>query len=233
MSILVSKIGSLHEFEGIAKQDNLLAIDNIKMALDGCSSDINGNWLTSEIGVSLFAQLFERLPQDMRCAPERIEDCTKTVFDKLLSLAVDTRFITQNFCFTILVVYELEDKFVVKYCGDGYIITRKKEVLATEDDFEYISLEEECNDGCPKYYIYNYIQTELYSNGVTFKTREFSKEEFANVGVATDGLKYLLNLGFEVKRKFEDNLKADKAGKIRLQIARNSESIKDDITICY
>lgn len=233
MAVLVCKIGSLHVFEGIAKQDNLLAIDNVKMVLDGCSQDEKGEWLKSEVGVNLFAQLFERLPKDIRSKPELLETCVGLVFDKLIALAPDKHFIAQNFCFTILIVYELEDRFVVKYCGDGYIITRKKEVKETEDEFEYISLDDECSDGCPKYYIYNYIPSAIYAEGVTFKEKIFLKSEYQNVGVATDGLRYMLDLGFATIKKLNENLANEKAGKIRVQIARNSEKIKDDISICF
>ncbi|MDO4283409.1 MAG: hypothetical protein Q4D02_07205 [Clostridia bacterium] len=233
MSVLINKMGSLHVFEDIANQDYFLAVDNIKMVLDGCSKDENGEWLKSEVGVKLFSQLFERLPKDIRNNPELLETCVNLIFDKLISLATDKSFISQNFCFTILIVYELEEKFVVKYCGDGYIITRKKNVSEAEDELEYISLESECNEGCPKYYVYNYISSKLYSEGVSFKTKEFSKEEYENVGIASDGLRYLLDLGFPVKSKLDENLLNDKAGRIRVQIARNYDSIKDDITICY
>lgn len=233
MSVLISKIGSLHTFEGIPKQDNLLAIDNVKMVLDGCSQDEKGNWLKSEVGVNLFTQLYERLPQDIRCNPDLIESCTSLIFEKLLSLTNDVSFIANNFCFTILVLYELEDRFVVRYCGDGYIITRKKDILEGEKEIEYISLESECNEGCPKYYVYNYIPSILYSDGVTFKQKEFLKSEYEKVGIASDGLKYLLDLGFGTVKKLNENLINDKAGRIRVQIAKNSESIKDDITICY
>lgn len=233
MAVSVCKIGSLHAFEGIAKQDNLLEIDNVKMVLDGCSQDDKGNWLKSEVGVNLFTQLFERLPKDIRCSPELIDTCASLIFDRLVSLAPDKHFIAQNFCFTILTVYELEDRFIVKYCGDGYIITRKKKANELEDEFEYISLEDECSEGCPKYYIYNYIPSAIYANGATFKEKVFLKSEYENVGVATDGLRYMLDLGFATVKKLNENLANDKAGRIRVQIARNSESIKDDITICF
>lgn len=233
MSVLISKIGSLHVFEGIPKQDNLLAIDNVKMVLDGCSQDESGKWLKSEVGVNLFAQLFERLPQDVRCNPEAIENCTNMIFEKLLLIANDVTFISNNFCFTILVLYELDDRFVVNYCGDGYIITRKKDILEGENEIEYISLDSECNEGFPIYYVYNYISSKIYTQKITFKQKEFMKSEYEKVGIASDGLKYLLDLGFGTVKKLNENLLNDKAGKIRVQIARNSDSIKDDITICY
>ena len=233
MSVLLNKMGSLHGFEGIANQDYFLAVDNIKMVLDGCSQDENGNWLKSEVGVKLFSQLFERLPKDIRDDPNSLKTCINLVFDKLILLATDKDFISQNFCFTILIVYELEDKFVVKYCGDGYIIAKRKNIEEYEEEIEYICLDSECSDGCPKYYVYNYIPSKIYSEGVTFETMEFLKEEYENVGVATDGLRYLLDLGFGVRSKLNDNLINDKAGRIRVQIARNYDSIKDDITICY
>lgn len=233
MSVLINKMGSLHVFEDIANQDYFLVVDNIKMVLDGCSQDENGNWLKSEVGVKLFSQLFERLPKDIRDDPNSLETCVNLVFDKLILLATDKHFISQNFCFTILIVYELEDRFIVKYCGDGYIIARRKNAGELEEEIEYISLDSECSEGCPKYYVYNYIPSKIYSEGVTFETMEFLKEEYENVGVATDGLRYLLDLGFGVKSKLNDNLINDKAGRIRVQIARNYDSIKDDITICY
>ena len=46
-----------------------------------------------------------------------------------------TPFIVNNMLFTIIACFELEDKFVVKYIGDGYIIT-----VNSDDMVSYIRL---------------------------------------------------------------------------------------------
>ncbi len=222
----------MHVFDNIPNQDNLLKIGNVKMVLDGCSKDENDNWLKSEVGVSMFTQLFEKLPDFMRRDPNLLEMCTNLIFERIISFFPDKKFILNNFCFTILVVYELEDRFVVKYCGDGYIITQNKN-KESPNMLDYIFLKSECKDGYPRYYVYNYIPNILYKNGVYFNERVFFKTEYENVGIATDGLEYLLNLEADIRKKFDENLINDKAGRIRVQIARNFESIKDDITICF
>lgn len=229
MAITINKIGSIHLFESIPNQDYFLQTDNIKMVMDGCSQDEQGEWLKSEIGVGLFAALFEKIPATLRNKPELLEECVKIVFDKILSLSSDPEFIARHFCFTILVVYELEDRFIVKYCGDGYILMKKK----SSEEVEYLFLEEECVQGCPKYYIYNYISSSVYPDGVCFQEMEFLKEEYENIGVASDGLRYLLDLGFEARKKLNENLLLGKEGRIRVQIVRNQDSMKDDITICF
>ncbi len=229
MSMIIHKLGSMHLAENIPNQDYFLLNDSFKMVLDGCSADEEGNWLTSEVGVRLFAQLFDRLPEEIKSSPDRLEEGVRMVFEKMMALAEDVLFLAQNFCFTIVVVYELEDRFLVKYCGDGYIITRKKE----GDEIEFISLEEECIQGCPKYYLYHYIPTELYLDDVSFQEKEFLKEEYENVGVATDGIRFFLDAGPLVQKKLEENLRQNKAGRIRVQIATMRDHMKDDITICY
>jgi hypothetical protein len=129
-------------------------------------------------------------------------------------------------CFTTLIVVEKDDWFEVLYCGDGYII---KEKLDGTIEFEKI------DDGdYPKYYVYNYIdksRLSAYKDGVTFSSKIFYKDEYKNIGVATDGLRYIFGKDYE--EDFVELLKQRKANRIKLLINKEHIHFKDDITIAF
>lgn len=224
-TVIVNKIGDDHYVKSINNQDYYFVSDKIKMVFDGCSDCKN-----SEVGVKLFVELFSMIDKERLENPELFEENVNLVFEKLLSISNDINFILNNFCFTIIAVFETEKDFIVKYAGDGYIINRK------DDEIEYISLEDGCENGYPKYYIYNYIEPEYlldYKEGVKFEEKIFSKENYQNVGVATDGLRFAFELDFVEQNKIKEFLLTGKAGKIKILINRNKIKFHDDITICF
>lgn len=228
MAKYLSKVGNDHLWYGKNNQDYCLIIDSeneeipsMRMVLDGCGSGNN-----SEVGVQLFAQLFKEYYEN-DISPDKFEYQVGEVMKKLLSISSKTDFLSNNLFFTIVCVFELKDKFVAKVCGDGYLITRRN-----DDTLEYMSFD---NGEYPKYILYNFLDEDRrgkYTEGVTYDTIEFSKNEFANIGVATDGLRYIHDLPDVERYKFDDLILKCQVGKIKMLINRNNEKFKDDITIC-
>lgn len=229
--IRVCKIGSEHIFANVNNHDFAFNLLNMKVVLDGCGSGKH-----SEVGTKVFGQLFARKAKEYFEKGETINEdnfieVINSIFLKMLELCNDLTFIFNNYCFTILVCFEKEDEFVVYSCGDGYIIKENEEGISFEklDDGEY-----------PCYYIYNYIMDKSalieYKEGVTFKVTRFSKTEYSNVGVATDGLRYFENLLEVEKNKFLDYLRKGMGSRIEVLINRNNiknELFHDDISICF
>ena len=241
--IAISKLGNTHAFEDKNNQDFVVSILNLKMVLDGC-----GSCLFSEIGTRLFAQFFlEEVKKfestinsakNIEKAELSIEKIQLTelsffkmvdeVFARLTKISRSDDFYYQNFCFTILACLELENEYVVFACGDGYILKQTN----AEVDFQKL------DDGeYPKYYIYNYIhdkeRLQEYRDGVEFSIYHFTKIEYSNVGVATDGIRFFEALEFIEKNRFQEYLKEGKKGKIGMLLNRNTIVFKDDISICF
>lgn len=230
-TIRVCKMGSDHKFANMNNHDFAFNLLNMKIVTDGCGSGKH-----SEVGTRLFGQLFARKSKEYfdkgeSICEENFIEIVNSIFEKMLELCSDTSFIFQNYCFTILVCFELEDEFVVYSCGDGYIIKENEEGIFFDelDDGEY-----------PCYYIYNFITDKStlkeYKEGVSFKVTRFSKSEYVNVGVASDGLRYSENLLDIEKSKLMKFLHEGKGPQIEKLINRNNlknEMFHDDISICF
>lgn len=224
-------MGSDHNFANINNQDYAFNLLNMKIVMDGCGSGKH-----SEIGTKVFAQLFARKAKEFfekgkYISEDNIVEVVDSIFEKMLQLCNDTQFIFQNYCFTILICFELENEFVVYSCGDGYIIKENEAGISFDklDNGEY-----------PCYYIYNYIEDKgilsEYKDGVTFKVTRFNKKDFFNVGVASDGLRFYENLLDVEKNKFFKFLSNGSRPQIEKLINRNNrknEMFHDDISICF
>ena len=177
--INICRQGNGHYLNGINNQDFYYAEKNLKMIMDGCSE---GRF--SEVGTRLFYQFFCELEDKFN--PNKFEENVKKVFDKMISFFGGSssdcanKFIVDNMLFTIVACFEVEDRFVVKYIGDGYIIT-----INSEDMLSYIRLS---YGKMPPYFAYNFLDTGIYSEKLEFKTLEFLKEDFKKVGIASDGI---------------------------------------------
>lgn len=229
--IRVCKMGSDHNFANMNNHDFAFNLLNMKVVMDGCGSGKH-----SEVGTRLFGQLFARkakeyLDKGEYICEENFIEVVDSIFKKMLNLCSDTSFIFQNYCFTILVCFELEEEFVVYSCGDGYIIKENDEGITFDslDDGEY-----------PCYYIYNFITDKSalieYREGVSFKVTRFDKHSYFNVGVASDGLRYFQNLLDVEKAKLLKFLHEGKGPQIEVLINRNNrknEMFHDDISICF
>ena len=227
----VCKMGSDHYgFANMNNQDFAFKLLNMKVVMDGCGS---GKY--SEVGTRLFGQLFAQKAKEYfykgkYICEENFIEVVNGIFYKLLGLCNDTSFILDNYCFTILVCFELEDEFVVYSCGDGYIIKENEEGISFDklDDGEY-----------PSYYVYNFVDPKAlkeYKEGVQFKVTRFAKTDYFNVGVASDGLRYAENLLEIENNKLLKFLHEGKGPQIEVLINRNNrknEMFHDDISICF
>lgn len=174
----ICRQGNGHYMSGLNNQDFFYADKNLLLIMDGCSS---GTF--SEVGTRLFAQTFSQL--ENRFDPEKLEENVEAAFSKICSLSKDASeddlasFIVDNMLFTIIACFELKDRFIVKFIGDGYIIT-----VNSEDLVSYIRLS---YGKAPPYYAYNKIPAGTYDKKLEFKTFVFNKKDFKKVGIASDG----------------------------------------------
>jgi len=219
--VIINKQGEEHSFLDTNNQDFYMFTKEAKVVIDGC-----GSLPFSEVGARLYSQLLYNYGS---IAPANFEDVTKLIFQKFKKFCQeDDSLLYNNFAFTILACFETEEEFIVFSCGDGYIITKKDNQISfiKLDDGEY-----------PKYYVYNYLQKrdslEQYKEGVDFDIQVFSKKEYQNVGVATDGLRFYKNLNQVEQNRLFSYLLEGKKAQIGMLINRNRETFKDDITICF
>ena len=216
----ICRQGTGHFKDGLNNQDFCYMENNLKLLTDGCSSAA-----FSEVGTRLFVQAFSRL--EHRLDPTKFEENVEKAFDSVLQITGDDPtyteyFIANNMLFTILACFEMEDKFVVKFIGDGYIIT-----VNQHDMVSYIRLS---YGKAPPYYAYNKVPATLYSESLSFKTFEFAKKDFKMVGIASDGILPIV----EKKIDFDFNrfiLGTEQAYSPEGVIRTNQNLFYDDVTI--
>lgn len=254
--VKVCKAGVEHARFSVNNQDFVFSFMNLKAVSDGCGSGKH-----SEIGSHLFGQLFARevsrfighvntknvvklfkyikggniqeLAEHLNkgeIPEEAFLGIVNAVFERMLSICNETAFIFENYCFTILACFEYENEFVVYSCGDGFII---------KEDFEGITFDKLDDGEYPAYYVYNWVDPSSlkdYKEGVEFKVTRYSKTDYINVGVASDGLRFFDDLYDPEKYKFQNNLSIGKGPQIEMLIIKNNRdysTFKDDISICF
>lgn len=211
--MVINKIGAQHLAYGKNCQDYGLEQANMKLVCDGCSEGAH-----SEVGVKMYCHL------------SGLGYSTKQIFKRLVStFGQSAASIRDYLCFTIVKVVEEEECFKVSYCGDGYLIL---------EDLEGRLWFEELNDGeYPKYFAYNYCDAGMltcYKEGVGFTERIFSKRTYRNVGVASDGLRYIVRSENEaLKEEFINLIISNKEAAVKRFINRNQKLFQDDITIVF
>lgn len=211
--MFINKIGMEHLETGMNCQDYGFVGERSSYVCDGCSEGKH-----SEVGAKLYCYLIK----------DRLH-MLRTGFEELIKFfGKNPKTLKDYLSFTILCLSEEKEDFSLTYCGDGYIILQDHDGNIT---FEKLS------DGeYPKYYIYNYIEPEYlkhYKDGVSFSQKVFSKEEYAKVGIASDGLRYILQADEELREEFISCLKSGKELKTKLFINRNHKIFKDDVTIVF
>lgn len=220
--MFINKIGMEHLESGTNCQDYGFIGEHCSYVCDGCSEGKH-----SEVGVKLFCHL---LKSQYQCCSSVINDSDiNEAFSRMIGLIGDKPQWKRDFMsFTILRLSKTLEEFIVHYCGDGYIILQ---------DNEGNIMFEELSDGeFPKYYIYNYIDSEYlrhYKDGVSFSQKCYPAGEYQKVGIASDGLRYILQADEELKREFINCLKSGKELKTKLFINRNHKIFKDDVTIVF
>jgi hypothetical protein len=220
--IILAKTGYDHLEMGTNRQDVAFATETAKFVMDGC-----GSMPHAEVGAKLFAQTFVSFGH--KGTPDDFESAVDTTMAHLAHAIVDTdEFRFANLSFTILAAIETEEEFVVKACGDGFIIavTVNGKIALTQLD----------NGDYPEYYIYNFIADRsnllCYEGGVKFRTFHFPKSQYTKVGVATDGYRFVDSLEFLEKMRWEEYLISDKAKRLSQIVNRNQRKFKDDLAIC-
>jgi hypothetical protein len=211
--MFVNKIGAQHLELGKNCQDYGVENEIIKLVCDGCSEGEH-----SEVGAKAFCHLADEgfdIPNSFKLLTRLFAQSDAVIKDFL--------------CFTILRVKQTEENFYVDYCGDGYVIL---EDLNGDITFERL------NDGeYPKYYAYNYCNPnnlKFYKDGVPILRLEYSKKQYKNVGVASDGLRFIVeNDDSALRDEFINLLRDGKSVKVKRFINRNQKIFKDDITIVF
>jgi hypothetical protein len=216
--MVINKIGQQHIDYGLNCQDYGIEMNGVKIVCDGCSEGKH-----SEVGAKTFCHL-------MTYGNETYGG-TKALdaeFQKMVEMFGQTPETVRDFlCFTILMVIETDDEFIVPYCGDGFII---EELL----DGEFII--EELSDGeYPKYYAYNYVgkgSLTHYKDGVEFQIRAFPKSEYKNIGVASDGIRFAKS-DPDIYAGFIDAIRSGKEVRVKRFINKHQSIFKDDTTIVF
>ncbi len=212
--MFINKIGFEHLESGMNCQDYGFERPWEAIVCDGCSQGEH-----SEVGAKLYCYL----------AGER-HMIRRRVFEKILNMFDDNfpHTMLDFLCFTILELTVSPKDFIVNYCGDGYIIL--------QDNEGNITFEELSDGEFPKYYIYNYIDADYlqhYKDGVSFSQKTYPTSEYKKVGIASDGLRYILQADEELKQEFINCLKSGRELKTKLFINRNHKIFKDDVTIVF
>jgi len=217
--MFINKIGYSHWEVGKNNHDYGFEKDNIKCVVDGCSEGLH-----SEVGAKLYCYLLKN--SNGILAEQKIFQ----KFEDIIDTGLETnnkewaKTILNYFLFTILTLTDRVNLWEIRTCGDGVIIKQ-----TWDDKFEYDIIEQ---NGKPKYYAYNYVSNEYltdYQNGVEFEQKIIFKQDYKAVGIASDGLQYILNSEF--KDEFEEYLLDRKEVKINRLINREHKYFKDDITI--
>lgn len=214
--MVINKIGQQHIDFGINCQDYGFEKNGVKVVCDGCSEGKH-----SEVGAKTFCHLLQYGTEKYKTARPLDGE-----FRKMLEMFGQTPGTIRDFlCFTILMVVETDEEFVVTYCGDGYII---------EEFADGRFIVEELNDGeYPKYYAYNYVDKESlkhYKDGVEFQTRVFPKNEYKNIGVASDGIRFA-RTDPDIYSEFVDTLRSGKEARVKRFINKHQTVFKDDTTV--
>jgi len=218
--MIINFQGFGHFVDGINNQDCALETERMLLVLDGCSGA-----KYAEVGTRLFTQLFAR--KEGYDKLENFELNIKETFEEMLEVAskyyvtpdlLESEFIMENMLFTIIALFDCENKYVAKIFGDGYIITQNN-----MDNISYLKFS---YGKYPPYYAYKYCKNMGFDEK-DFKTYEFGKDKFKKLFIGTDGVMPL------VKGEIDG---ADKIiGKNDLSLAStikaNRQKFYDDVTI--
>lgn len=226
--IQLSKIGYDHLDRNWNNQDYSYYDEEnkVKLVMDGC-----GSQEYAEVGNRLLVQYYKSFVPAISEVEENFPVIMEIIFEQLIRMLklmqpinVD-EMLVRNLSFTILASIEKEDKFVVYTCGDGYILLKTLEgnikILSTGE----VTVEEGCE--YPKYFVYRYLEhkenLKYYWEDVSFTRWEFSKTQFQNVGVATDGLRFYTELTTQEQQDFIQLLAEGETGPVARGIRKYND----------
>ena len=219
--MIISSQGFGHFTLGLNNQDFGIETSRMLLVLDGCSE---GKY--SEVGTRLFAQLFLRKEE---CDNhEKFEDNVKAVFDELIGMMekyypkredMEKEFIMENLLFTIIACFKTEDKYIVKLFGDGYVVTKNIHGCVSYMRFSY--------GKCPPYFAYKYCSHMNFENH-QFKTFEFDKKVFSQVGIGSDGV---LPMAKGELKGIDNIICSGNEKMLKVAVRNQRASFSDDVTI--
>ena len=221
--MIITSQGFGHFTEGLNNQDFGMESNRCVLILDGCSGA-----KYSEVGTRLFAQLLSR-KEDWDNV-EKFENNVKTVFEDIIKMMrkyypsqedLEKEFIMENLLFTILACFQTEDAFIVKFFGDGYIITENKKGLTSYLRYSYGKY--------PPYFAYKYcdlVDTQL--KDFQFKTFTFNKADFPKVAIATDGV---MPIAKGEVRGIDRLITGENEIQVLMASRSQRQSFADDVTI--
>lgn len=238
MNFSVTQRGSGHEKISITRnQDCYFSHGKVIGVSDGCSmGNVQDFISTTEVGSTLIWQLFELYGKDVLEKPDKVEENMNKAMEAIINMVLLSsptkndlwKFMLRNCSFTLLLAFELEDRFVVRFLGDGYVIAQNN-----NKQFTYIEL----NYGsAPPYLLYNYFDyatnEEKEEEGSSFKTLTFSKKHFKNIFLASDGIKPILFSTREAEKKEIEKafLELNQTQALTV-LNRIRSSLQDDCTI--
>ncbi len=212
--MVICKAGSYHRKNGTNCQDYGIEVSSPlrKVVMDGCSASPH-----SETAVYLIAALMEQ----HRVSPFTAMDVIYTMILKSTDAILDYGLVS------VVDMIEGDEGWHVTVCGDGYVILQDH-----DGNFHYHRID---HGPAPPFYAYNFIDPSLlrsYKEGVQLEEMDFSRSEYTAVGIATDGLRYLLEVP-PLKEEFERLLLQRKVGAIQRLFNLNCDVLKDDITIAF
>lgn len=80
---------------------------------------------------------------------------------------------------------------------------------------------------------YNYVNKDMlkqYKDGVNFSTKAFPKDEYRNIGVASDGIRFAMK-DEQFKKEFTEVLQSGKEVRVKRFINKHQKVFQDDTTI--
>lgn len=231
-------MGSSHFNYGVNNQDSGFEYKTIFCVVDGCSGGKH-----SEIGAKLFAKKLQQKIQLKEKEQKPIQISIydiKEVFEEIMNFIVDKTTemtflsdMTNFMCFTIMMCQKIGNYWYVGIFGDGVIITQDH-----EDQIEFIDIN---HSNTPHYLAYDYIDKKNINSKEnldqsSYFYRRFSDVDFKSIGIASDGLSYIIDSNYE--NEFKDLLLEKKDFKIKrfinklnIQFQERNGFFKDDITI--
>ena len=225
--MLICKIGKSHLDSAINKQDAGYADEHYKFVADGCGSSPHSEVGAQLMAFSIGAHIRTGEALDLKIVSDEFFEQFDLDFIPKELHPEAVGFIRDYLLFTTILSKEKDEYFQVQYVGDGFVIEVHKDDSIT---FHELGVGEQFVD----FYGYNYLPRErlsIHKEIITVNLLAYPKTMYKNIGVATDGLRFLFKMPEELRNEFVKLLIAGKELPVKLFINRNFSYFQDDITI--
>jgi len=218
-NIAISQPGEGRKERKEQNQDYCVSVGNIAVVLDGC-----GSASQSEIGAKMFGEAIRK--NSLKLNPQNFEKFINDCMFKCYKSRTEKDFINK-FQFTILLCFEESDRFIVFSSGDGYIIT-----INNSNKLELIEIINQLEENAPEYWSYNMMDNQKRNIDIfPFKKLIFSKKEYSNVYVSSDGIRFIVNGEKLLFDEFCELLNEKNSEKLSDFFKESEETLKDDTSI--